>query len=158
MNTGEELRLIAERLHHLNGSSGYLLDDPESKRRHDIDLQNGHALARQVLRRARAGLALWDDGDRDGAQGALNEVLGAMAYLRRAGVDLDKPPVYGRPTSTRDADLARLVDAKREATGQTIAACIAAVMLENADLAGSYDISDPESLRRVYYRGRKKLL
>ncbi|NOD35687.1 MULTISPECIES: hypothetical protein [unclassified Ruegeria] len=155
MNTGEELRQIIERLQHLKGSPGYRLTDPEAKRRFDIDLQTGHALARQVLRRARAGLALWDAGDRDGAQGMLDEVLGAMAYLRRAGVDLDKPPVYGRNSSDRNARFARLVDAKREATGQIIEVCIDAVMLENPDLARLFATRNPASLKKAYQRGQK---
>ncbi len=157
MNTGQELQQIIDRLQHLNGSSGYWADDPEAKRRHDIDLQSGHALARQALRRARSGLDLWDDGLRDGAALALDEVLGMLAQLRRAGVDLSKPPTYGRPTSTRDADFARLVDAKREATGQTIPVCIDAVMLENADLAAQFNTQQTASLITAYRRGRKKV-
>jgi hypothetical protein len=155
ITAGAELREIIDRLQHLGGGGIVWIGDAESERRAALDAANGYALARQALRRARAGLALWDADDVEGAEEYRDEVIGMVAYLRCAGVDLDGKPVYGRPGSSRNETLRRLVDKKRAATGAKVDDCIVAVLVENPDLARRFATRDPASLLKAYKRGQK---
>ncbi|MCU9840366.1 hypothetical protein OEZ49_21665 [Ruegeria sp. WL0004] len=159
-NIGAELRLILDRLRtvvEMDTTPGYWVGDTEAERRKAIDLRTGHHLARQAAQTARRGLDLWDAGDAEGAAECLDEVIGMLGYLRRAGVDLDGKPTYGRPPSDRDAQFAKLVDAKRAATGAGLTDSLFAVLGENPDVARRFVTRDPESLAKAYRRGRKAL-
>lgn len=155
-NTGTELRLILDRLRTVPATvPGYWVGDAEAERRKAIDLRTGHHLVRQAVRTARRGLDLWDGGDAAGAAECLDEVIGMLGYLRRSGVDLDGKPTYGRPTSDRDAEFAKLVDAKRAATGAKLVDNMFAVLAETPELARRFVTRDPDSLAKAYRRGRK---
>lgn len=157
-NIGAELRLILDRLRtvvEMDTTPGYWVGDTEAERRKAIDLRTGHHLARQAVQTARRGLDLWDAGDAAGAAERLDEVIGVLAHLRCAGVDLDAKPIYGRPASDRDAEFSKLVDAKRAATGAKLVDSMFAVLAENPDLARRFVTRDPDSLAKAYRRGRK---